>query len=306
MAEPLTTEQLGFFKENGYLIVPSLLNRALCAKARGLLWASLPEDADIRRDDPDSHIGPFPEKDVSEDPLNWRVGFRWQIRRHSTDEDMIRLVYNDKLMRIAKQLLGGELREPVAGGARMGSQGPAWPNGPIDPAQNSEGIRGIYATLPFPDDAAKAHPDSNAHTDGHPFMLSVVGLIDDCPEGGGAFTVWPGSHRRLFHKCEMRYDKPRIPFYDHMPSYKGLLESKSYLEELTKILNDTEPVECSGNAGDVVFWHHRMVHCAGENHSKVIRQAVLGDLNREDLDNLRLGSPDVDMWQDWSTALQNL
>ena len=75
MAEPLTTEQLGFFKENGYLIVPSLLDRALCAKARGLLWASLPEDADIRRDDPDSQIGPFPEKDVSEDPLNWRGRF---------------------------------------------------------------------------------------------------------------------------------------------------------------------------------------------------------------------------------------
>ena len=55
---------------------------------------------------------------------------------------MIRLVYNDKLMRIAKQLLGGELREPVAGGARMGSQGPAWPNGPIDPARIQKAFAG--------------------------------------------------------------------------------------------------------------------------------------------------------------------
>lgn len=39
---------------------------------------------------------------------------------------------------------------------------------------------------------------------------------------------------------------------------------------------DTAPVACTGNAGDVVVWHHRLLHTAGQNyHPGVIRQAVV-------------------------------
>ena len=39
---------------------------------------------------------------------------------------------------------------------------------------------------------------------------------------------------------------------------------------------DTAPVACTGNAGDVVVWHHRLPHTAGQNyHPGVIRQAVV-------------------------------
>lgn len=304
MSVKLTNEQIRFFKEQGYLVLPSVLDRGLCAEARDLLWASLPSGAALQRDKPESHIGPFHENDTSNDPLNYRSGFRWQVRRHSTEEAMIRLLYSDSIMALARQMLGDELAQPVVGGSVMGSEGAAWPDGPIDPAQASEGIRGIYATLPFPDSHAKAHPEAQPHTDGHPFMLSVVGLIDQCPEGGGAFTVWPGSHKRLFHKCMLRYDQPRVPYYEHMPTYKGIVQSDEYRAELAKILKDTTPVECSGNEGDIVFWHHRLVHAAGENHSGVIRQAVLADINRNDLCELRQKSHLEDMWQDWSDSVK--
>ena len=298
----LTQEQLSRFKSEGYLQIPGLLDADLCRQAQDLLWHSLPAGSDIQRKDPATHIGPFTDKDFQDDPLNSRVGFRWQLRRNSADADLIELTYSDDIMAIAEQLLGeGRVSTPVIGGNVMGSMGKAWPGGPVDPALNSEGIRGIYGTLPY-GDAASA-PATGAHTDGHPFMLSVVGLIDDCPPNGGAFTVWPGSHKRLYPIFPLQYDQARIPFYEHMPSLKGIVHPPAYHEELARILTDTEPVDCWGKAGDVVFWHHRLVHAASENHSDVIRQAVLADLNRVDLDQLRLDPPQANMWRDWSEAL---
>lgn len=183
----------------------------------------------------------------------------------------------------------------------MGTRGFAWPGGPVDPALGTEGARGIYCTLPYEGEAPSY---DGAHTDGHPFMLSMVGLIADSPPRGGAFQVWPGSHRRLYPTFWMQYDQARIPFYDHLPSYSGVLNPPAYHEELARILEDTEPVDCFGHAGDVVLWHHRLVHMAGENHSKVMRCAVLGDFARDDLDRLRLDPPQPDMWRDWSEAVR--
>lgn len=301
----LDQDQLAFFRAQGYLLLPRALDPDGCARARDALWQSLPADSDIRRDDPATHFGPFSEKDSQHHPVNSRVGFRWQLRENGTEQFLTDLVYSDRLMSVAEQLLGtGMVRQPVVNGSVMGSRGYAWPGGPVDPALNSEGIRGTYATLPTRADAGESPGYANAHTDGHPFMLSMVGLIDDCPPGGGAFTVWPGSHRRLYPVFWMQYDQARIPYYEHLPSYKGLLQPKAYDEELARILEDTEPVDCWGSAGDVVIWHHRLVHSAGENHSSVIRQAVLADFNRTDLDRLRPDPPQADMWRDWSDAVR--
>ena len=66
----------------------------------------------------------------------------------------------------------------------MGQHGAAWPGGPVDPALDNEGARGIYATLPYGD--KEKEPDF-CHSDGHPFNLSLVGLIDDVLPNGGSF-----------------------------------------------------------------------------------------------------------------------
>ena len=44
--------------------------------------------------------------------------------------------------------------------------------------------------------------------------LGMVGLIDDVAPGGGAFTVWPRSHRRLFHTFEQQYSGGSITHND--------------------------------------------------------------------------------------------
>ena len=298
----LSDEQLNFFKHNGYLIVPGALDSSACAAARDRLWETLPPAAGLVRDDPATHVGPFAPELRSVDSLEVRDGYRWQVRHFGTEQLLLDLVFSPRMQAIAECLLGeGSLRPPVIGGSPMGTKGSAWPGGPVDPALDNEGIRGIYCTLPY---GAKAREPDMAHTDGHPFNLGIVGLINDVPPDGGGFKVWPGSHRRLYPTFAMRYDQPRIPYYAHLPSHKGILHSEAYLAELAQLESDTQAVDCHGQCGDVIFWHHRLAHMAGHNYSSVIREAVLYDFCKHDLDERRLDPAQGDMWRDWSPALQ--
>ena len=297
----LSIEHIAFFKENGYLILRGILDEAMCEKACDRMWSSLPDDSTLKRNEPTSHKGPFPKSEVSDESLHIRQGYIWQLRECGTEQLLIDLVYNDRLCAIAEQLLGkGTLTPPIVGGEPMGNQGPAWPGGPTDPAIGS-GIRGIYFTLPR--ETQERMPDYG-HTDGHPFNLGLVGLIGDVPPDGGAFKVWPRSHKRLYPTFQMQYDQPRIPYYEHLPSHKGIIHSPEYTRELEKIMADTLPVDCWGKTGDVVLWHHRLAHMAGHNFSRSIRQAVLYDFTRKDLDKIRLDPPQENMWRDWSLEVQ--
>ena len=303
--KPLTSEQIAFFKDAGFLRLKDMLGQRLCEEALDRLWRSLPAHSRMQRDDPRTHIGPFPADEESRDPLHIRAGHLWQLRDCGTEPLLIELAYNPKVCAAAEQLLGeGMLAEPTVHGQPMGSAGPAWPGGPTDPAI-TDGIRGIYCTRPY--DAAESNASrqgARGHTDGHPFHLGVVGLLADVPRNGGAFTVWPGSHRRLYPTFQMQYDQPRIPYYTHLPSYKGIVHTPAYLTELDRVMADTEPVDCWGERGDVVLWHHRLAHMAGHNRSAVMRQAVLYDFSRTDLDKCRMDPPQENMWRDWSAEVQ--
>lgn len=297
----LDAEQIAFFKSNGYLIVPKAMDSDLCQRVRELMWQALPTNARLQADNPATFIGPFSEQDESSDQRHFRAGYRWLNRFLGVSPEVISLIYSRSICAMAEQLLGGRLRQAVTDGQPMGSHGTAWPGGPTDPALGNDGARGVYCTLPY---GNKGREADGVHTDGHPFQLGVVGLIDDCPEDGGAFKVWPGSHQRLFPTFALRYDQPRVPFYPHLPEFKGITHSEAYLAELQRVIADTEPVECHGKAGDIVFWHHRLAHAAGQNYSDQIRQAVLADFWTQDLDQLRSKPVSADMWEDWSEAVQ--
>jgi len=301
MMTKLTAEQISFFKDNGYLLLKNILDLTQCRTVMDRVWDSLPETSHLKKNDPSTHTGPFEPQEEQDSSLNLRLAYRWQVREFSTEPQLLDLVFSNNLVGIAEQLLGENMVEPpVPNGKPMGHAGPAWPGGPVDPA-NTQGIRGVYCTLPYGD---RSREPDYCHTDGHPFNLGVVGLLADVPKEGGALKVWPRSHRRLYPTFQMQYDQPRIPFYDHLPSYKGIIHSQAYLNELDAIVQDTPPVDCHGKAGDVVFWHHRLAHMAGHNYSSVIRQAVLSDFARKDLDTCRLDPPQKNMWRDWSTKVQ--
>jgi ectoine hydroxylase-related dioxygenase (phytanoyl-CoA dioxygenase family) len=165
-------------------------------------------------------------------------------------------------------------------------------------------VRGIYATLPDP---SADEIEDHLHTDGHPFHVGVVCLLEDCPPDGGGFKIWPGSHRRFYPLFPMQYDQARIPYYEHMPAHKGLIHPQAYLDEVEKVEADTPPVDCFGGTGDLVFWHHRMGHMAGNNRAEPpsIRQALLFDFCKTQLDAMRLDPPQADMWRDWGEELRD-
>jgi len=297
----LSAEQISFFKANGYLLVPGSLDLQGCSELQDRMWGSLPYSTSLDRKAKETLVGPFAEDLVTSEPTHYREGYRWLNRSLGVEEISIELIYSESICSMAQQLIGGTPRQLVVNGKPMGAEGAAWPGGPTDPALGTEGARGVYFTLPYGD---KPREPDLCHTDGHPFQLGVVGLIADTPENGGAFKVWPGSHKRLFGTFKHRYDQPRIPYYDHLPGFKGISHSEEYLQEINKLNEEVEPIECWGNKGDLVFWHHRTAHMAGHNYSDTIRQAILADFWNEQLDEYRSKPVSSEMWEDWSEEVR--
>jgi len=297
----LNAEQISFFKANGYLLIPSALDVQLCSELQDRMWESLPTGKSLVREDKKTHAGPFAPDLSTDEPTHFREGYRWLNRNLGVEDISIQLIYSDYICAMAEQLIGGQARQVVVGGTPMGANGAAWPGGPTDPALGTQGARGVYYTLPY---GEKPRELNACHTDGHPFQLGVVGLIGDTPEDGGAFKVWPGSHKSLFGTFKHRYDQPRIPYYDHLPGLKGISHTSEYLREIDRLNDEVAPVECWGNAGDIVFWHHRTAHMAGHNYSRTIRQAILADFWNEQLDDYRSKPVSIEMWDDWSSQIK--
>ena len=144
----------------------------------------------------------------------------------------------------------------------------------------TEHIRGIYAT--FPEGDIPETP-THGHVDRHPFHLGVVGYLDHVGPGGGGFTVWPESHLTFY------YD-----FRSHVK-----FEPTERHEQNVSAFRKRPGVACCGGPGDIVFWHHRIMHTAGHNRSNRVRLAVLGDFKRRDLDETMEEPPDQNMWKYW-------
>ncbi len=153
--------------------------------------------------------------------------------------------------------------------------------------QMPERIRGIYCILPEGDTPERP---TTCHVDAHPFHLGVVGYIDHVPPGGGGFTVWPESHRTFYYDFNSQYRK----------------EPKPQHEQNVAAFNRRPYVDCHGGPGDIVFWHHRLGHSAGHNRSRQIRQAVLYDFRKTDLERTQEEPPCEDMWRDWSETVREI
>lgn len=141
-------------------------------------------------------------------------------------------------------------------------------------------IRGVYPTFPR---LTIRRQTLRGHTDSRPYQLGVLGYLEDVRPGGGGFTVWPGSHRVLF------FDFVSDPGSAKLPSYR---EHKAQFER-------GEHVEISGHRGDVVFYHHRLLHSAGPNHRIAVRQAILAEFARTDAPRLKRSFPPANLWEFW-------
>jgi Phytanoyl-CoA dioxygenase (PhyH) len=256
VANPLSQEEVTFFKENGYLIKRGILDRALMERARETMWGGAP--AQLQRDNPTTWVGPFQEK--SDDRESVRYEYTWKYRAPGKEAWMVQLLpKNPVVWAIAEQLLGvGQVQAP-------------------------ERVRGIYAILP---EGNKPDHPYRCHVDQHPFHLGVVAYIDTVQPNGGGFTVWPGSHRQFY------------PTFATQHTFTPTAATQTVMAQV----NQQAYVDCHGEAGDVVFWHHRLGHSAGHNRSNRLRQAVLYDFSKRDLAERQEVATPAHLWTDWAIA----
>ena len=282
---PLTREEIREFVQNGFIIKRGVLDPDLCAAARDRLWSGN-TSSHLRRDDTQTWKGGLPEADrtSTSDGLNDRTGnYGWRLRELSGDEDLIDLLPR-RVFPWFEQFLGeGEVVEPVPTSTAddpdpRGKRLRGWP------VWGGKELRGCYCVLAQerPDDAPSLGEAARkgAHIDPEPMHMVVSGYIDNVPKGGGGISLFPGSHRLLF---EAEPSSADIAHYTvlHPPHP----ESGAAAFELPKpadlkdALNDIEPVEFYGEAGDVILWHGMMYHSATPNYSDPpqIRQMILYD-----------------------------
>ena len=95
--------------------------------------------------------------------------------------------------------------------------------------------------------------------------------------------VWPKSHLKFYYDFHSQYRTEPTDQYE---------KDRAFFSQKTG-------VDCYGCAGDIIFWHHRIGHAAGHNYSCQIRQAVLYDFRKKDIEQTMEESPCLNMWRDW-------
>jgi hypothetical protein len=131
------------------------------------------------------------------------------------------------------------------------------------PVKRPKRNRGIYAIFPRaatdPETRLGPHMDQSMTE-----MMAVIYLQDVGPRAGG-FTVFPTSPQRMYPT-----------------SAQGLnwVATERSETALNAVMAEVQPLEFTGQAGDVLFCHGWMVHSAGIHESDRIRMAVVADFNK--------------------------
>ena len=113
---PLTPQEIASFVRDGYLIKRRVLDPALCAQARDVLWAHNEAPHKLRRGDPSTYFGPWDYKDEQRDGDNVRKHYRWHLHKVGNDQLFVDLV-GGATHKYAEQLLGvGECTPPRGSG----------------------------------------------------------------------------------------------------------------------------------------------------------------------------------------------
>lgn len=181
---------------------------------------------------------------------------------------------------------------------RLPRTGPVWSTG--------QGTRGLYCTLPGSPSPGSEY--RGAHTDGACYgrvRFQVTAYIDDLPPDSGGFTIWPGSHSRIWRAQWQAFLEGAKHMDEHLAGRKPGYNDPV----IQRIKQDTRPVDCHGPAGTAVLWHTKILHIAGQNRSAdIIRQATIyGFLKTPESlpDPLIMDETNVDIWRDWSDEVRD-
>ena len=238
----LADADIAHFKERGFIVKRGLIDDAsVFSQIDDHLWDNVPRGV-LRRHDPKTWLAAWNG--------NGENGSFWR------DEDVPRVGRcahgNWKMRSPGASGIGTEpfLVQGIANHPHMVAIASAFLGGAIKQARR---VRGIYAVFPKPPSApGRLGP----HADYMAAQISAMALASDIRPGGGGFTLWPGSHQ-LLH-----------PHWDTVHGGKmSPQRGEGFRLARDAVLRDITPLEFTGQAGDVVFWHPRMLHSAGVNDS---------------------------------------
>ncbi len=252
----LTDAEIDFFVRHGFVVKKRLLAASAANAALDRTWRHLLDRvpmADgkgaLRQHDRSTWVspawGPMPPT-PTDGPHAGRAPIVYSgatVKLHDLGAAgfLVRLVPNNpKVRRVAEGLLGN-----------------------LRPSRRT---RGVYALFPTRQDEGEAETRiADAllpHTDQVCQQLNACAYLDDVPPHGGGFTVYPGSHKALFHAHRFAANWSPLPHF---------------AEVMREVATETAPLELTGSKGDVVFWHGRLVHSAGVHFGQHIRWAVFAD-----------------------------
>ena len=273
----LSEDEIAHFKVHGFIVKRGVINDGrVLGNVVDHVWKNVPRGI-LQRDDPRTWLDAPHDKWTDEDAE--RVGLmakngNWKMRsrgEHGIGAEAFlvdRIANHPHMLALAQAFLG-------------------------TPVKRVKRVRGIYCVFPKPPTTPGRY---GPHADYMAAHLTAMVVADTMPPHAGGFTVWPGSHLRLH------------PHWDTV--HGGTIASdkgEGYRQERDAILREVTPVELTGEAGDVVFWHPRLLHSAGINHSAewanpLVRLIVPCDYQPADrtfFDDLEFGpGPDYQWWVD--------
>lgn len=249
----LDAKKIAFFKANGYLILRDAIPAEDIHCANEMLWELLPPN--FERSKPETWTGEVTDCCKTQDleKRRGRVKYRnclWNNKR------IYDIVASNTMIREAIGQLIGDFAEP-------------------------ERIRGLYPTFPTRSPKPGAYP---GHADKHIFQVGVIGYLSDVDKNCGATSVYPGSHRILYHANEKELERSPKP--------------EIYEREIAN-LSTQKPVELTARAGSAILYHYRLFHGASYNLSNRIREAILGDFCCKNKEFIALQPTQQNMWSHW-------
>ena len=210
----LSAAEIRFFKEHGFLIKHALLDQDAMARAVERAWEHLLEvvppdphsDWRLDRNDPSTWVNPrwapMPPHPQS-GPYQGRAPVEYYggiVKLHTlarADFLLRDFANHPRVLDVVRALLGSPLRA-------------------------TRSVRGVYAIFPTRDgtstQAELERRRPTPHTDQVCQQVNVCVYLGDVGPRSGGFTVYPGSHSRLFR--EHRYEANWSP----LPSYPGALQ----------------------------------------------------------------------------------
>ena len=268
----LSEAEVAFFKKNGFIVKRGFLDeKETFDRIVDYVWENVPREI-VKRDDVqtwfDAPHGQWTEADAEKAGHFRRGSWKMRSRKIGTEPFLVDKIANHPRMRQLVSLFIGE------------------------PVKRSKRVRGVYCIFPKPPNSEGRLGPHGDHTGA---QLSAMVFVDTVPPHCGGFTVWPGSHymSHLYHRTVYGPLDPEL--------------AEPYTKARDDVLREITPVEFSGKAGDVLFWHPRLIHGPGVNYSAdhdrpVVRYIVPCEYQRDGLTsffNLSHGpAPNRQWWVD--------